>query len=211
MKTILLTALATAVLAVPAAAAAAPNPVLLHPAKLHAKAPAVYKVRFTTTKGAFVVTVRRAWAPRGAARFYNLVRARFYDGDPLFRVMPGFVVQWGINPSPKVSRAWLNATIRDDKVRHANARGTVTFAAASAPNTRTTQVFVNLANNTANLNRLGFAPFGEVTSGMTVINKLYSGYGDTGNAEGPMFAQGEAFLRTTFPKLDRILTARVVK
>ena len=210
MKTILLTALATAVLAVPAAAVAAPNPALLHPAKLHAKAPAVYKVRFKTTKGAFVVTVHRAWAPRGADRFYNLVRARFYDGDPLFRVVPGFVVQFGISATPAVSKAWQDATIKDDPVRHSNVPGTVSFATAG-PDTRTTQVFVNLGSN-AFLDSQGFAPFGQVTSDMTAIAKLYHGYGERPtNAQGQIAAQGEAFVKATFPKLDRILTARVVK
>ena len=192
-------------------AAAAPNPALLHPSTLDAKAPAVFRARFTTTKGVFVVTVHRAWAPRGADRFYNLVRARFYDGDRLFRVVPGFVVQFGISPSPKVSAAWLNATIRDDRVRRSNTRGTVTFAAATAPDPRTTQVFVNLGSN-AFLDSQGFAPFGQVTSDMTAIAKLYHGYGDKPtNAQGEISAQGEAFVKRAFPKLDRILTARVVK
>jgi peptidyl-prolyl cis-trans isomerase A (cyclophilin A) len=193
------------------AATAAPNPALLHPESLQAKAPAVFRARFTTTKGAFVVTVHRAWAPRGADRFYDLVRAGFYDGDRLFRVVPGFVVQFGINPSPKVSSAWLNATIEDDRVRRSNVRGTVTFAAAPAPNTRTTQVFVNLGSNTF-LDTQRFAPFGRVTSGMKVLGKLYHGYGNTPTgAQGAMFTQGEAFLAKTFPKLDKILSARIVR
>jgi peptidyl-prolyl cis-trans isomerase A (cyclophilin A) len=194
------------------AAAAAPNPVLLHPSKLHAQAPAVFRARFTTTKGAFVVTVHRAWAPIGADRFYNLVRAGFYDGDRLFRVVPGFVVQFGISPSPTVSSAWLNANIRDDSVRRSNVRGTVTFAAAAVPDSRTTQVFVNLGNNAAQLDAQRFAPFGRVTAGMKVLGRLYHGYGETPTgAQGQMFAKGEAFLRKTFPKLDRILSARIVR
>jgi peptidyl-prolyl cis-trans isomerase A (cyclophilin A) len=193
------------------AASAAPNPALLHPATLHAKAPAVFRAKFTTTRGAFVVTVHRDWAPRGADRFYNLVRAGFYDGDRLFRVVPGFVVQFGISPSPKVSSAWENATIKDDRVRHSNVRGTVTFAAAQAPNTRTTQVFVNLGSNTY-LDTQRFAPFGKVTSGMKVLGKLYHGYGATPTgAQGEMFTQGETFIAKAFPKLDRILTARIVR
>jgi peptidyl-prolyl cis-trans isomerase A (cyclophilin A) len=191
-------------------AAGGTNPDLLHPATLHAKAPAVYRARFTTTKGPFVVTVHRAWAPRGADRFYNLVRARFYDGQRLFRVVPGFVVQWGISGTPKVASAWQNANIRDDPVRHSNTRGTITFATAG-PNTRTTQVFVNLANN-AQLDGQGFAPFGQVTSGMRVLRKLYSGYDDTPtNEQAQIAAGGEAFLRRAFPKLDRIVTARIVR
>ena len=194
-----------------ATAAAGTNPGLLDPATLHAKAPAVYRARFVTSKGPFVVTVHRAWAPRGADRFYNLVRAGFYNGQRLFRVVPGFVVQWGISGQPSISAAWQNATIRDDPVRHSNARGTITFATAG-PNTRTTQVFVNLGNNGGNLDKEGFAPFGQVTGGMRVLGKLYSGYDDTPtNDQGQIAAGGEAFLRKTFPKLDRILTARIVR
>jgi peptidyl-prolyl cis-trans isomerase A (cyclophilin A) len=208
VKTILPAALAALVLAAPAAAA--PNPALLHPAKLHAKAPAVFKVKFRTTKGPFVVTVHRAWAPRGADRFFDLVRARFYDGVRIFRVVPGFVAQFGISGSPQVSRAWQRATIRDDPVRHSNVPGTVSFATAG-PNTRTTQVFVNLGSNSF-LDSQGFSPFGVVTSDMTAIAKLYHGYGERPTAaQGQMAASGEAFVRRTFPKLDRILTARVVR
>ena len=208
MKTLLATALGAAVLAAPAAAA--PNPALLHPARLHAKAPAVFRARFATTKGAFVVTVHRAWAPRGADRFWNLVRNRFYDGQRLFRVVPGFVVQWGISGTPKVAAAWQDATIPDDPVRHSNARGTITFATAG-PSTRTTQVFVNLAANTF-LDQQGFAPFGQVTSGMKTLATLYRGYGDRPTRAQPQItAGGEAYLRRTFPKLDRILRARIVR
>jgi peptidyl-prolyl cis-trans isomerase A (cyclophilin A) len=210
VRTLVPAALAALLLAVPAAAATGPNPALLHPAKLHAKAPAVFKVRFATTKGAFVVTVHRAWAPRGADRFWNLVRARFYDGERLFRVVPEYV-QWGISGTPRVSRAWQNATIKDDPVRHSNTRDTVAFAATSQPNSRTTQVFVNRLDN-AQLDAYGFAPFGQVTSGMAVLGKLYAGYDDTPtNDQAQMSAQGETFLAKHFPKLDRILTARVVR
>jgi peptidyl-prolyl cis-trans isomerase A (cyclophilin A) len=175
-----------------------------------AKAPAVYRVRFTTTKGPFVVTVYRAWAPRGADRFYQLVRACYYDGDRLFRVVPGFVVQWGINPSPAVSATWERKTIHDDPVTHSNTPGTIAFATAG-PNSRTTQVFVNLGSNSS-LDGQGFAPFGRVSSDMTSIAKLYHGYGEQPTrAQAQMFAQGEAFLAKTFPKLDRILTARIVR
>jgi peptidyl-prolyl cis-trans isomerase A (cyclophilin A) len=204
------TLLAAAVLLLAAPAAAAPNPALLHPASLHAKAPAVYSVRFLTSKGSFVVTVHRAWAPRGADRFYNLVRARFYDGVRLFRVLPGFVVQFGISPNPAVARAWAHATIPDDPVRHRNTPGTISFASAG-PNTRTTQVFVNTGSNTF-LDSHGFAPFGVVTSDTTALQKLYSGYGEqASNEQAQLIAQGDAFARTHFPKLDRILTARIVR
>jgi peptidyl-prolyl cis-trans isomerase A (cyclophilin A) len=190
------------------AAAASPPAKLLHPSALHAKAPAVYRASFATTKGTFVVTVHRAWAPRGADRFYNLVQAHFFDGVTFFRVVKGFVVQFGISPDPAVSKAWRTATIKDDPVKTSNTPGTITFADAG-PQTRTTQVFVNLGNN-ASLDAQGFSPFGKVTSGMAVVDKLYGGYGDqpTGDQQ-QMSTQGNAFLRKTFPKLDGIRTARI--
>jgi len=190
---------------------ASPPPALLKPAALHANAPAVYNVAFTTTKGRFVVTVHRAWAPRGADRFYNLVRARFYDGVEFFRVVKGFVVQFGISPYPQVSSAWQNATIKDDPVKTSNAQATVTFAAAPSPNTRTTQVFINLVANKG-LDTQVFAPFGKVTSVMSVVGKLYGGYDDTPtNDQTQIFEQGNSFLKKHFPKLDAILTARVAR
>lgn len=207
MRTFLVAIVAAAVVSGVASAA---GPSLLHPASLHAKAPAVFHARFTTTKGPFVVTVHRKWAPRGADRFYNLVRAGFYNGQRLFRVIPGFVVQWGISGNPKISRAWQNATIRDDPVRHANTRGTVVFADAG-PNTRTTQVFVNLGPNTQ-LGGEGFAPFGVVTSGLAALTHLYHRYGERpSNDQAQITQQGEAFLRKNFPKLDRILKARILR
>jgi len=190
---------------------APPPPALLKPAALHAKAPATFAVDFKTTKGTFVVTVHRAWAPRGADRFYNLVKNRFFDGDEFFRVVKGFVVQFGMSPYPAVSSAWQNATITDDSVKHANLPGTITFA-DGGPNTRTTQVFINLGNNSANLDGQGFAPFGAVTKGMDVVEKLYGGYDDTPTNMQPQIAsQGNAFLKKRFPKLDAIVTARVVE
>jgi peptidyl-prolyl cis-trans isomerase A (cyclophilin A) len=209
MQRTLIAALATAAVAViGAGAVAASSPSLLHPASLRAKAPAVFRASFTTTKGSFVITVHRKWAPRGADRFYNLVRSGFYDRQRLFRVIPGFVVQWGISETPKISRAWQHATIRDDRVRHTNARGTVDFADAG-PDTRSTQVFVNLGRNTQ-LDQSGFAPFGVVTSGLSTLQRLYHGYGDQpASAQAQITQQGEAFLRKHFPKLDRILKTRV--
>jgi peptidyl-prolyl cis-trans isomerase A (cyclophilin A) len=195
--------------AVLAGTAAAAPPSLLQPASLHAKAPAIYKVSFATTKGSFVVTVHRAWAPRGADRFYNLVQAHFFDGVTFFRVVKHFVVQFGISPDPKVSKAWQTANIKDDPVKAQNTPGTITFADAG-PNTRSTQVFVNLTIN-ASLDTQGFAPFGRVTSGMNVVDKLYGGYGEQPSQDQQQIAtQGDAFLRKTFPKLDHIRTARIV-
>jgi peptidyl-prolyl cis-trans isomerase A (cyclophilin A) len=192
-----------------AGSAAAAPPSLLQPASLHAKAPAVYRVSFATTKGTFVVTVHRAWAPRGADRYYNLVRARFFDGVTFFRVVKDFVVQFGISPDPKVSSAWQTATIKDDPVKISNTPGRITFA-TGGPDTRTTQVFINLGSNTS-LDTQGFAPFGRVTSGMSVVNKLYGGYGEQPTGDQQQIAtQGDAFLHKTFPKLDHIRTARIV-
>lgn len=189
----------------------APPPALLHPAALHAKAPATFDVSFTTTKGTFVVTVHRAWAPRGADRFYNLVKAGFFNGDEFFRVVKGFVVQFGISGYPQVSRAWQNANIPDDPVKTSNKPGTLTFADAG-PNTRTTQLFINLADNGPNLDGQGFAPFGKVTKGLAVVKKLYGGYGEApSNAQPQIAAQGNAFLKKRFPKLDSIIRARLVK
>ncbi len=201
-------ALVTVCAAGVAGVAAAAPPQLLHPASLHARAPAEYRVSFKTTKGTFVVTVHRAWAPRGADRFYNLVRAHFFDGVTFFRVVKGFVVQFGISPDPAVSRAWQNATIKDDPVKASNTLGTITYADAG-PDTRSTQVFVNLGNNTP-LDSRGFSPFGRVTSGMGVVDRLYGGYGDQPtNDQQQISSQGNAFLRKHFPKLDSIVTARL--
>ena len=190
-------------------AVAAPPPQLLHPEKLTAKAPATYRVSFKTTKGTFVVTVHRAWSPRGADRFYNLARAHFFDGVTFFRVVKGFVVQFGISGDPKVAAAWQQANIPDDPVKVSNTPGTITYADAG-PNTRSTQVFVNLGNNGSNLDGQGFSPFGRVTSGMSVVNKLYAGYGEqpTGTQQ-QITTEGNAFLRKQFPKLDHIVTARI--
>ena len=207
-RALLAVVVAAAVLA--AVAAAGGKPSLLHPATIKGKAPATFHVRFTTTKGTFDVAVHRAWAPRGADRFYDLVRYRFYDGQRLFRVVPGFVVQWGISANAKIARAWANANIPDDRVRHTNARGTIVFADAG-PNTRSTQLFVNLADNSG-LDTQGFAPFGVVTSGFATLRHLYHGYGEApSNDQAQMTQQGDAFVRKHFPKLDRILRARVVR
>jgi peptidyl-prolyl cis-trans isomerase A (cyclophilin A) len=183
---------------------------LLHPAKLTSKAPKLFTATFKTTKGTFQIEVHRTWAPRAADRFYNLVKSGFYDGVIFFRVVPRFVVQFGISPYPSVSTAWQNATILDDLPTVHNTRGAVTFAAAG-PKTRTTQVFINLGNNT-NLDQSGFAPFGAVVSGMDVVDKLYSGYADTPTQQQrEMATQGNPWLNKNYPKLDSIKTARVAR
>jgi peptidyl-prolyl cis-trans isomerase A (cyclophilin A) len=173
------------------------------------QAPATFSARFDTTKGPFVVTVNRSWAPKGADRFYNLVRDHFYDNQPLFRVLPGFVVQWGISGKPATAKTWQNATIKDDPVTHPNAKGTITFA-TSGPNSRTTQVFVNLADN-ARLDSMGFSPFGTITGGFPVFSRLYSGYGESASDNQAQITQdGAPWVRENYPKLDWIKTARLV-
>lgn len=181
---------------------------LLHPAKLHAKSPQLFDVTFKTTKGTFVVSVHRTWAPVGAARFYDLVKAHFYDNVRFFRVLPNFVVQFGISPDPKVSTAWRDATIPDDPVTEHNVRGAVSFASAG-PGTRTTQLFIDLGSNTS-LDSSGFAPVGSVTGGMSVVDRLYSGYGDAPTShQSEMQTQGNAWLDKNYSKLDSIKTARI--
>jgi peptidyl-prolyl cis-trans isomerase A (cyclophilin A) len=192
----------------PAARSTAFDPALLHPSTLTATAPPVYYVKFETTEGDFTVQVTRAWAPHGADRFYNLVKHGFFNGDAFFRVIPHFMAQFGLTPYPEVNRVWYNANIPDDHVTHSNTRGMVTFAATGAPNSRSTQLFINFVNN-AGLDGQGFAPFGEVISGMDVVDKIYSGYGDTPD-QGRVTAQGKAYLDANFPRLTIIKTARIV-
>jgi peptidyl-prolyl cis-trans isomerase A (cyclophilin A) len=202
-------------LAAPAFGQGSANPsgnALLNPAGLNEQAPATYKVRFDTSKGSFVVEVHRDWAPHGADRFYNLVKNGFYDNARFFRVISGFMVQFGINGDPQVSAKWRHANIQDDPVRASNHAGYITFATAG-PNTRTTQVFINHADNRA-LDGQGFAPFGQVTSGMSVVKALYSGYGEgapqgAGPEQGRIQSEGNKYLISAFPKLDYIKKATV--
>jgi peptidyl-prolyl cis-trans isomerase A (cyclophilin A) len=182
------------------------DPALLRPASLAAKAPDTYEVKLTTTKGDVLIQVTRAWAPLGADRFYNLVRHGFYNDAAFFRIVPGFVVQFGLAADPAVNKAWKNANLKDDPVTQSNKAGTLTFATAG-PNTRTTQLFINLGNN-APLDGQGFAPFGVVTSGMDVVQKLYSGYGERPD-QGAITDQGKAYVDKNFPNIDKIVTATV--
>ncbi len=197
----------------PAAEAGPYDPALLQPALLRAKAPAEYEVKFVTTAGDFTVKVTRAWAPNGADRFYNLVLHHFYDGASFFRVLPGFMAQFGLSAYPEVSKAWEQANIKDDPIVQSNHRGFITFAMAG-PNTRTTQVFINFGNN-ERLDRDGFAAFGMVTDGMEVVDKLYGGYGEGApDGHGPdqsrIGNRGHVYLEQSFPKLDSIKTATIV-
>ncbi len=188
-----------------AAPVAAPD--LLKPATLKARAPEVYKVKFVTTKGDVVIQVNRAWAPLGADRFYNLVKYGFYKDAAFFRIVPRFVAQFGIAARPDVSAAWDHAYIIDDRVTQSNKRGTLTFATAG-PNTRTTQIFINFSDN-ASLDTQGFAPFGEVTEGMDIVDKFFAGYGESPD-QGRITAFGKAYLDKSFPNLDRIVNATIM-
>ena len=188
-------------------AAAGPRPSLLNPASLKAKAPAVFKAKFTTTAGDFVVEVRREWAPNGADRFYNLVRYGYFTNAAFFRVVPGFIVQFGLSADPAVNKVWKTATIQDDPVVQSNKRGNLVFATAG-PNTRTTQLFINYADN-ARLDRMGFAPFGSVVEGMAVVDKIYAVYGESPRQD-LITEQGDAYLKTYFRDMDKIKLARIV-
>ena len=186
---------------------------LMEPASatMREPAPPVFRVRFETSKGDFVVEVHRAWAPRGADRFYNLVRNGFYDGQRFFRVRAGYIAQFGLSGDPAITRVWKDATIRDDPVLRGNTRGSLAYA-MTGPNTRSTQVYVNLADN-SHLDAQGFAPFGEVVSGMDVVDRLYAGYGESagggmrGGKQGRIEAGGNAYLTREFPRLDYISRA----
>ncbi|MEF3280824.1 MAG: peptidylprolyl isomerase [Elusimicrobiota bacterium] len=177
-------------------------------------APDAFKVRFTTTKGVFVVEVKREWAPKGVDRFYNLVKNGFYNDAAFFRVIPDFVAQFGINPDPKVSEKWLNATIEDDPVKLSNTRGTISFATAGA-NTRTTQLFINFKDN-SRLDSIGFSPFAKVIDGMEVADNLYSGYGEgepygRGPSQAHIQSEGNKYLKENFPKLDYIISTEILE
>jgi peptidyl-prolyl cis-trans isomerase A (cyclophilin A) len=183
-----------------------PSANLTNPSALTARAPGEFQVRFTTTKGDFVVQVHKAWAPRGADRFYNLAKNNFFDEARFFRIVPNFIVQFGIHGDPAVARAWYNATIKDDPVTQSNKTGTIVFATAG-PNTRTTQFFINLKDNPF-LDSQGFSPFGEVTEGMDVVQALYAGYGERPD-QGMITNRGNAYLKAQFPNLDYIKSATI--
>ena len=190
-----------------AAAAFAGQASLKSPASLTEQAPATYKAAFDTSVGKFVITVHRAWAPLGADRFYNLVKNGFFDEARFFRVVPNFMVQFGINGDPAVASAWMPARLKDDpSAGHSNKKGYVTFA-TSGPNSRTTQVFINFKDN-AFLDSQGFTPFGEVTSGMDVAEKITDQYGEKPN-QGQIQSQGNTYLKASFPKLDYVKKATI--
>jgi len=177
------------------------------------QAPDSFRARFETSAGDFVIAVQRRWAPKGADRFYNLTRSGYYDGVRFFRVISGFMVQFGIHGAPAVSAAWREQRIADDRVASTNLRGRVTFATAG-PGTRTTQVFINYGNNDR-LDGMGFAPFGQVAEGMDVVDRIYAGYGEgaprgRGPDQSRIQGEGNTYLTRAFPKMDYIKHASIV-
>jgi peptidyl-prolyl cis-trans isomerase A (cyclophilin A) len=190
------------------------SPGFADPAKLTAKAPETFKALFDTTKGKFTIEVTRSLSPNGVDRFYNLVRSGYFTDVAFFRVVPGFMCQFGIHGDPNVSAKWREATIPDDPVKGSNTRGTITFATAG-PNTRTAQLFINFGDNRG-LDGQGFSSFGKVIEGMDVVDKIYGGYGDApqfgghGPDQGRIQMEGNAYLKKDLPNLDYIKSAIIV-
>jgi peptidyl-prolyl cis-trans isomerase A (cyclophilin A) len=182
---------------------------LRNPAALKEKAPDLFKANVETSKGLIVIEVHREWAPNGADRFYNLVKNGFFDDTRFYRVIPGFMAQFGMNGNPAVTKAWDGSTIPDDPVKQSNTRGFVSFAATSAPNSRTTNLFINYGNN-ARLDASRFAPFGQVVTGMDVADKINAEYREEPQQD-QIRARGNAYLTQSFPKLDYIKTATIAK
>ena len=169
-----------------------------------------YRVRFETSAGNFVVEVTPEWAPLGADRLRELVDSAFFTDARFFRVVPGFVVQFGMHADPSVNARWMNNNLQDEPVKTSNVRGTLTFAKTARPNTRSTQFFINLVDN-VNLDGMGFSPIGRVVEGMDVVDRLYSEYGEAPSENQPVIAQrGNAYLLESFPKLDFIKSATIV-
>lgn len=189
---------------------------LMNPAssEMNMMAPATFRARFTTSTGEFVIEAHRQWSPHGVDRFFNLVRNGFYDGARFFRVLEGFMAQWGINGDPSIQRHWRASNIADDPVVEGNTRGRVTFAKGGAPNSRSTQLFINYGDNTR-LDNAGFSAIGEVVAGMDVVERLHAGYGEgppdgTGPDQGQIQAQGNRYLEASFPDLDFIERAEII-
>jgi peptidyl-prolyl cis-trans isomerase A (cyclophilin A) len=203
----------TSTTANPATKAAAPtyDKALLKPALVKDTAPDTFQVKFETTRGDFIVTVTRAWAPLAADRFYNLVKHHYFDNARFFRVVPGFVVQFGISAQPTVNAAWEKANLNDEPVIQKNKRGTLTFAKTAMPNSRTVQIFINLKDNPS-LDSQGFAPFAAVDDkGMNIVEMMYDQYGDSaGLDQQAMEKGGELYISTKWPKLDSIRTAYLI-
>lgn len=192
--------------------AAEPDPRLLSPKEANEQAPDVFKVKFTTTKGTFTVEAHRDWTPNGVDRFYNLVKLGFFSDIAFFRVVDGFVAQFGIHGNPAVAKAWQNAGIQDEPVKEGNKRGRLVFAKSALPNSRTTQIFVNIGDNSRSLDRMGFAAFAEIVEGMETIDALNKEYADQPTSkQGEMTRLGNAWTRQQFPNLDYVKSAEIVK
>jgi len=195
---------------------AAPNPALLDPSIATERAPDAYRVKLETTKGDVTILVNRSWAPNGADRFYNLVKIGYFADVAFYRAIKGFMVQGGFNGDPAVTAVWSNAKISDDPMTQSNSRGMVTFAQPSTPNARTTQFFINTTDNDYLKDHGTFSPFGKVISGMDVVDGLYTGYGEAaprgrGPGQGKIAREGNVYLKTSFPKLDYIVSATIVE
>jgi len=198
------------VAAKPAPSAPTEKPSLLKLDAFKEQAPATYRAKFATSKGDFVVEVQRDWAPQGADRFFNLVKNGYFNDTRFFRVVKGFMVQWGIHGQGEANAVWRNANIPDDPVKQSNKRGFITFAMAG-PNTRTTQVFINYVDN-ARLDGMGFAPFGKIASGMDVVDSLFGEYRESPSQfQGRIQTEGNIYLAHDFPKLDYIIEASIVR
>lgn len=185
------------------------------PAELNQPSPETFKIKFETSKGDFIMEVYRDWSPYGADRLYYLVKHGFYDNVRFFRVIEGFMAQFGYHGNPDVAKVWSDMTFPDDPVKESNLRGYVSFAKSSAPNSRSTNLFINYVDNT-HLDQMGFSPIGRVIEGMEVVDQLYSGYGDSSSSggRGPeqmrIKTEGNEYLKRNFPKLDYMKKARII-
>ena len=196
--------------AAPPAKGAAAASAFRDPAALTKQAPASFKAKFETSQGVIVVEAVRDWAPVGVDRFYNLIMSGYFENVRFFRVVPNFVVQFGIHGDPSVSKNWMNASLKDEPVKEGNKRGTLTYAKSSRPNSRTTQIFINLKDNTS-LDAQGFAAFAKVVEGMDVVDKLNSEYGESlTGLQGQIYQEGNAFLAAKAPRLDFIKKATIL-
>ena len=184
--------------------------------EMNQRAPDICHVRLQTTKGVVQMEMRRDWAPNGVDRFYNLVRHGYYDNSAVFRIRAGTWAQFGINGDPKISQLWRSRTIPDDSRKESNTRGTVAFAFKD-PNGRTTQVFINIRDNSETHDKEPFVPIAKVVEGMEVVDALYSGYGENagggirGGKQDPLFNGGNEYLKKNFPLLDYIVKATIEK
>jgi len=188
-----------------------PHPGLLEPSLAQEQAPETFRVTFKTTKGDFTMIVHRGWSPLGADRFYNLVKIGYFKDIPVYRVVSGFVAQFGFHGDPAVNAAWSSKTFKDDPAGEVNLPGRITFAKRNAPNSRATQFFINLADN-RNLDRMGFTPFGEIEGeGLTVVQALFNGYGERGPDQRRLEKEGLGYVKEQFPKLDYITSVTILE